>query len=460
MSLSVLAAAAEAPQATALFAGGHGIAFAELALRVRRRIAWLRARLPAGSAPVALIAESDPATLELLYALFEIGAPAVLVHPRLPPAARRELLRPLGLSPLDPSPASAGAGAEKCPAAPADDERPLAVVHTSGTTGAPRWAELSRRAFVAAARASEANLGWEPRDRWLLALPFAHVGGLSIVTRCLLARRAVVLCDTPRPDAASIARTLERDRVTLLSLVPTQLARLLELRPAWRPPATLRAVLLGGAAASPRLLASAHRRGVPVLTSYGLTEACSQVTTQPYAARGRAEAGSGRALPGVEVRIVDGRIHVRSDALLTRFWPIESEPPPRDAQGFLVTADLGRLEPDGTLHVLGRADDVIVTGGENVAPLAVENVLEGCPAVRAAAVGGLPDPTFGQVLAAAVVVDPRARHALEQAEAWAAERLAPHERPRRWIRLDALPETAAGKLDRRALGRLLAGARL
>src|SRR6185437_8373891 len=173
-------------------------------------------------------------------------------------------------------------------------------VYTSGTTGRPKGAVLSRRAFVASAAASAANLGWRDDDRWLVCMPLAHVGGLSILTRCLAAGRTVVL--EPRFDPDAVLAAIDRERVTLLSVVPTMLTALLE-RPAASALSRLRALLLGGAAAPFSLLETCARRGIPALATYGLTEACSQVTVQRLAQPLRAVPGSGQPLPGVEIRI-------------------------------------------------------------------------------------------------------------------------------------------------------------
>ncbi len=320
---------------------------------------------------------------------------------------------------------------------------------------------LSRRAFVASAAASEANLGWQPDDRWLLRLPVAHVGGLSVVTRCLLARCAVVL--STESDPAALLDTIGRQRVTILSLVPTLLARLLDLEPHRPAPPHVRAVLLGGAAASPALLARAADRGWPVLTTYGLTETCSQATTQPLGTVNRGELGAGPPLRGMEVRIGDdGEVHVRGPSLLTGYFPTGAHPEPFLEGGWLPTGDFGRLDADGNLHVVGRRADRIVTGGENVDPLEVEQALEAEPGISRACVFGTPDEEWGEVVCAAVVLTDgghRPGVVAREAVAAASVRLAAFKRPRRIVALDSLPLTRSGKVDRAAVVRV-AGPRL
>ena len=323
-----------------------------------------------------------------------------------------------------------------------------AILYTSGTTGRARGAVLTRGALVASAQASSVNLGWQDDDCWLLAMPLARVGGLSIVTRCLAARRTVAL--EPAFDAARLPQWLEDHRVTLLSLVPTMLAQVLDTHPDWRPPAHLRVLLLGGAVASPHLLEGAARHGVPIVITYGCTETCSQVVATPYGRRFDAAAcGAGRPLPGAQIRVDGGHILVRGPMLMAGYL----DEPPLEPDSWFDTGDLGEFDVDGFLHIQARRADLIVSGGENVYPAEVERVLEGCPGVQAAGVFGLADETWGQVVAAALVTGSPAPGDDELID-YLATRLAPHKRPR-WIGLvQSLPATPAGKLDRTALATL------
>ena len=475
-SLSLLAAAREVPRQPALLVDGQEHGFASLAPRVERCLAFLRAQ-PLAQEPwprVALLADNRLETALWLYALLELGVTAVLLHPRLVASERAALLadcrpalvladgggEPLeapGGSPVYPAPLAGPGGPSVHPAPPAGPGGPLAILYTSGTTGRPKGAMLSRRAFVAAAQASAQNLGWQVDDRWLLCMPLAHVGGLSILTRCLIARRTVVLiggaCE-PRAVAAAV----QRDRVTLLSVVPTMLRRLLELTPRWTPPPHLRAVLLGGAAASAELLQEAAARGVPVLTTYGLTEACSQVTTQRYGTPPAAAQGCGEPIAGLQLRIgEDGQLQVRAPTLFDGYWPPGPQALPLTEDGFFVTGDLGQLDAQGRLHILARRTDLIVSGGENIYPVEVEQALERCPGVAAAGVVGVPDAEWGQQVVAAVVAAARPPSLSELRQALR-DRLAAYKHPRRLVLVPALPLNATGKLDRAALARAVVAA--
>lgn len=424
--LSIGDAARDAGAAIALRIGTNAHTFAELAERARARAATLAH----DRRPYPLIGTNTLDTIVMLYALLERRIPALMVHPRLTASERDALLdtaKRLG---------------------PIAHDDAAAVMFTSGTTGEPRGAVLTRSAFVASANASAANLRWHDDDCWLACMTLAHVGGLSIVTRCLAARRTLALAE--RFDASRFIDWIGEQRVTIASVVPTMLARVLDANPQWTPPAHLRAVLVGGAAASPRLLAAAVAHNVPVLTTYGLTETCSQVTTTRYAARFEpGDKGAGSPLPGVDVRIVDGHIHVRGDMLMAGYW----NEPPLDPHAWFDTGDIGDIDSRGCLHVLARRSDLIVTGGENVYPIEVEHTLETCEGIAEAAVFGVADELWGEVVAAALVtrgVAPTEAQIVAHVES----RLAPHKRPRLVCFVARLPHTAGGKLDRRALASL------
>jgi O-succinylbenzoic acid--CoA ligase len=295
------------------------------------------------------------------------------------------------------------------------------VVHTSGTTGAPRPVEITRFNIEANALGSAVALGLDPDERWLCPLPLSHVGGLMVLLRSAVYATTAVLGPA---DAL--------DDVTLASLVPTQLQRILEAGP---PPAPrLRAILLGGAGASRALLERAAAAGLPVAPTYGITQACSQVTV---AEPGDTET-SGFPLPGVDVEIApDGEIRVRGPVVA--------------GGGTLHTGDLGRLDERGRLIVTGRLSELIVSGGENVAPAEVEAVLEQHPAVAEAGVFGRPDPEWGESVVAAVVPRNGAPLDAEELRAFCRARLAGFKVPKAIEPVAVLPRTASGKLRRGVL---------
>ncbi len=453
MSLSIFDAARETPDATFVLTDANSVSYQEMAAGVSRAVGWLLQSGAAPGRPFPVLATRRVRTLELLLGLFELGVPALLLHPRWTPQERAAVLSrarchlqappecwPSQKDPGIPSrPNAEGPSAETC----------LAIVYTTGTTGTPRGVLLSRRAFEASARASAEVLPWGSGERWLLELPLAHVGGLSIVTRSLIARTAVVLPTAvdERFDPERTLRCVEQQRITRLSVVPTQLSRLLDASE--RCPASLRAVLVGGAAATETLLARARDAGWPLLATYGLSEACSQVTVERPGQEPQA-GSSGPPLPGTDIRIVDSTIEVRSPSLLSGYFPHALAP--ISADGYFRTSDCGELR-QGELFVYGRRDDVIVSGGENVHPLEVERVLGEHPGVAHCCAFGVPDARWGALVAVAVV--PRTSD-WRGLRAWLAQRLAAFKLPRRIALVNELPTNATGKVDRRAVARLCA----
>ncbi len=300
----------------------------------------------------------------------------------------------------------------------------LAVISTSGSTGEPRPVALTRDNFEASARASAALLGVERDDRWLCCLPVFHVGGLSIFTRSAI-YATTVLAESGF-DARRVKDLLEAGEATLVSLVPTMLARLRDAGLGRAP--RLRAVLLGGGPIPDELLAWALEAGLPVRPTYGMTETTSQIATADVGER------LARPLPGAEVRIADdGEILVRGPMVA--------------AEGWLRTGDRGALTEDGLLEVHGRMDDLIVTGGENVVAAEVEAVLMEHPSVTDAAVIGVEDAEWGRAVTAFVVTTAPE----DEIAAHARERLPGFKAPKRIVVLDEVPRTASGKVQRAQL---------
>lgn len=462
-ALSIEAAAQAAPNALGLrICGGGAYTFATLAalvrsfLRARARFCEARGLDPVDT-PFYVVARRDLSTVIAVYAAFESGTPCILLHPR---GTRDERAGQLALcqaalaggdeggtgsvQTVAASGAGSGENGHSSVIAPTLCG-PRMVLFTSGSTGHGKGVVLPHAAFAASAAASAANLGWRESDRWLCCLPLSHVGGLSIVTRCLAARRMLILEPAAVFRPARVAACLERKRVSLLSLVPTMLTRMLD--DGWQPTPHLRAVLLGGAPATPALLERADRAGVPVLTTYGMTETCAQICTQPADSSAALDGRIGLPLPGVKLRIANGRVLVHSPTLFEGYL---GAPTPIDEHGWFDTGDSGELADDGALRVFGRDDDTINTGGENVHPGEIEPVVAAHPQVSSACAFGVPDETWGQIVAVAVV----SRGSVAPAEIadslaeFLQPRLAPHKRPRRLAVLSALPIGESGKVHR------------
>ena len=311
------------------------------------------------------------------------------------------------------------------------------VVFTSGTTGPPKGARLTRVNLEAAAQASMQHLGHGQDDTWLLAMPLSHVAGLSILIRSAYAGGSVRLLPGFDPEGFGVAL----QKVTMVSVVPTMLHHILSHDPG--PFQGLRAVLVGGGPIPRGLLERASAAGLPVLPTYGMTETFGQVATLKP---GSALAHRAHPLPGIDLRIEpDGRIAVRGNQVSAGYL---GEPDRGDE--WLITNDLGEIDDDGAVKVLGRADTVIATGGEKVDPGRVEAVLQEHPEVDDVLVLGVPDPEWGMAVACLFVGQVTG----DDLDSWLKTRMPGFMVPRQWRGVEAIPMTPQGVPDR-SEGRVL-----
>ncbi len=393
--------------------------------------------------------EAGPRLLEALAAAIDGSGPAILpLDPRLPRARVGELIAAFAPTTLETAQDSqrlsrASRGGLAGPGVP---EEVAVVLATSGSTGVPKGAELTGAALVASARASLRRLGAAPGERWLCCLPTHHISGLGVLVRSLLAGSAPVLRD--RVDAGVVARdasdtTDDGGRCSYVSLVPTQLRRLLD---AGAPLAGFRAILLGGAAIPGGILAEAAAAGANVVTTYGMTETCGGCVYD------------GMPLDGVQAACdPDGRIRIAGPVLFSgyRLAPELTRNALRD--GWFISSDLGELTEAGRLVVRGRADDVIISGGEKIVAGEVEQVLRGCPQVRDAVVVGAPDPYWGErVTVLVIAADDAAPPSLDDLRAYVRDRLPRYAAPQAMLVVCKLPMLASGKPDRQLIREIVA----
>ncbi|MCZ2859348.1 o-succinylbenzoate--CoA ligase [Blastococcus sp. VKM Ac-2987] len=341
--------------------------------------------------------------------------------------------RPLAVLPAGPPAVVDAARALLRPDEPLEPGTDLVVV-TSGSTGSGRGVLLPAAALRASAAATHDRLGGP--GSWLLALPVSAIAGLQVLCRAALAGRPATRLESGETLTGAVARMPAGGR-RYTSMVPTQLRRALDAEPG-----ALRAfdaVLVGGAAADPALLDRARAEGVAVVTTYGMTETAGGCVYD------------GRPLDGVGVRVTDGGIDLAGPTLALGYRGDPQATAAAFADGWFRTRDAGALAADGRLTVHGRLDDVVITGGVNVAPTAVEAALREHPDVADAVVLGRPDPEWGQRVVAAVVPSPGATPDLAALRPWVSERLGAPAAPRELHLVAAVPLLHTGKPDRRAV---------
>jgi len=426
------------PDRTALVADGAEMTYAEL----EAEATWVARRLAAqgvrrGSV-AALTMHPRREQVVLGHALMKVGACLLPLSPRLTAAERAEIVAAEEpIIDLDDAGELTQTEADLPLLGEHDMDEVCAHVLTSGSTGTPRPVGLTYGNFLWSAVGSAFNIGVEPSDRWLCCLPLSHVSGLSIVMRSVIYGTGMVLQDGFEVDA--MADSLERDRVTLLSVVSTMLVRLLDAGIDLSGP---RAILVGGGPVPEGPLEEAIAKGATVVQTYGLTETCSQVTTLAPADARRKLGSAGRPLLTTHLRIREGEILVQGPTIA---------PGSADADGWLHTGDLGHIDEEGFLYVKDRIDDMIVSGGENVIPAEVEEVLLRHPEVADAAVIGREDPEWQQAVTAVVVLVSGSTATPDDLRHHCAEALAGFKVPKRVELAAALPRTPSGKLMRRAL---------
>ena len=406
--------------------------------------AWLTGLGLAPGDRIALGAAPSSAMAGILQAALEMGIPVVLIQGRCTPGEVADLWTRSRARVAISSPGHPLAGipgALRCPdllpaAAPPPRHPDLAlpglILFTSGTTGRPKAARLSRRALYASVNAANAHLGLGNGDTWLGCLPLDHIGGAMTVLRQIGSGYRLRLASRFSPDLSFAG-------VTGVSLVPTHLHRLVARGQPW--PSGLRRILTGGGPLAPDLAAACTALGCAPTQTYGLTEHASMATCETV------PSGLTAGVPvGCQVRLDgEGRIELAGSSLFDGYENDEGGLiRPFTADGWFPTGDAGVLDAEGRLTVLGRRSDLIITGGENVYPAEIEAVLSRHPAILEVRVRGEADPEWGQVVVADLVA-PGVTEADWQA---AVAPLAGFKRPRRWRLVPDLPRTSTGKLRR------------
>jgi fatty-acyl-CoA synthase len=441
-----------------------GVAWHRWGVRPGDRVAWLGANHPGQLALLFGLARIGaillPLNFRLAFAEWHklVGdcAPVHVVHDDDWAQAAQDLARACGIAahPVEELDAAAAATPDHASA-----DAPVLLVHTSGTTGGPKAAVHTQANLLANMRIASEVQGMTPADTVLTVLPLFHVGGLCIQTLPALHAGARVILH-PRFHPGETLACIAGDRPTLTLQVPATMKALIE-HPAW--PATdlscLRALWAGSSVLPAALIEALHARGVPVCNVYGTTETGPFSIALPPEHAMDHVGSCGWPAPGVEARL--GPAHgdaaellLRAPNVVQRYWP---DLPACDSQGWFATGDLAQQSADGSYRIVGRARDLIISGGENVHPAEVEQALALHPAVAECAAFGMPDARWGEVVAMAVVLQPDTGATEDELQAHLQQRLARFKLPRRWFFRAALPKTALGKVQRAVLAREASG---
>jgi fatty-acyl-CoA synthase len=482
--------AAFAPGRCAIRSADHEISYAALAMRTD---AVATALVAAGIGPgdrVAFLGLNNPEMLAMLFACARIGAMIVPLNWRLAPPEHRDMLADCEPKALVVEPAFAagidglrrGLASMRCLALGdvAGWERyesflqsaqgavaprrgaaglPVLLCYTSGSTGRPKGVVLTQDALFHNAVNSTRMHDLTSADRVLTTLPLFHVGGLNILTLPALHAGATVTLHA-KFDPEATLDAIEREAITLTVLVPAQIDAL-RMLPRW-PDAklsSLRMITTGSQIVPPRIFEAVHARGVPLVEVYGSTET-SPIATYVPAAEARRKAGAA-GLPAMhcEIRVADeagadvaagasGEILVRGPNVMAEYWGKPAATAEALRGGWFHSGDVGHFDADGWLVVDGRIKDMIISGGENIYPAEIENVLAECEAIAEVAVVGRPDERWGEAVVAVVV--PKAGKSVTEREVLAAleGRVARYKHPRAIVTVAQLPRTALGKVQK------------
>ncbi|MGB7686270.1 MAG: o-succinylbenzoate--CoA ligase [Solirubrobacterales bacterium] len=426
------------PDRTALVADGAEMTYAEL----EAEATWVARRLAAHGvrrgSTAALTMHPRREQVVLLHALMKVGGRLLPLGPRLTAEEREAIVAAEEpIVDLDDAGELTQTEADMPLLGEHDMDDICCRVLTSGSTGAPRPISISYGNFLWNAVGSGFNIGVEPEDRWLCCVPLSHIAGLGIVMRSVIYGTTAVIHDGF--DADRVGAALESDGISVVSVVATMLTRLLEAGADLSGP---RAILVGGGPVPEEPLKEALAKGATVVQTYGHTETCSQVTTLAPADARRKVGSAGRPLLTTHLRIQEGEILVQGPTVA---------PGSADADGWLHTGDLGHIDEEGFLYVSDRIDDLIVSGGENIVPAEVEEVLLRHPEVADAAVVGREDPEWQQAVTAVVVLENGSEVTPDDLRRHCADALAGFKVPKRVELAAALPRTPSGKLMRGAL---------
>ncbi|MET3575312.1 o-succinylbenzoate--CoA ligase [Bhargavaea ullalensis] len=464
------------PNRTALSCGEERWTFREVAGEAKQMAGKLRSLGMKEGDRVALLLESGPRAVFLIHGALLAGLELVMLNSRLTEAelayqiadsaavsviASDGLAAKAGVRAIPASRLAALEAAAFTPASVWAEDRTVTIMYTSGTTGFPKGVRQTVGNHFASAMASVLNMGLAEEDVWLCSMPLFHISGFSILMRSLLYGMEVRL--QPKFDETAAAREIADGSVTRISVVSATLARLLNRleEEGLRASDRFKTMLAGGGPVPVPYIRRAQALGIPILQTYGMTETASQTATLSAEDAVHKEGSSGRPLFFSRIRIDGAKAPGDEGEILVSGPNVTPGYVGRFAEraalqdGWLHTGDIGRIDKEGFLYVLDRRSDLIVSGGENVYPAEIEQVLLAHPSVMEAGVIGMADEQWGEVPAAFIVAKSAVTD--EELRDFCAERLAPYKLPKKFTFTGSLPRNASNKLLRRQLKEQLGG---
>jgi fatty-acyl-CoA synthase len=487
------------PGKTAIRCGNRDISYAALAQQIERLASALAASGVKRGDCAAWLGYNSPEMLALLFACARLGALFMPLNWRLaapehkqmledcPPAvlcvepdflAQTESILPATGGPRRVALGSPRAGWESweafcasdtaaVPPAEADPQTPLLICYTSGSTGKPKGVLLTQDALAWNAVNSADMHDLTAEDRVLTTLPLFHVGGLNNQTMPALAAGCTVVLH-PRFDVEATFDAIARERISLTVLVPAQLDMMMA-HPRWQSAdfSSLRSITTGSTIVQERLIRAVHARGVPLIQVYGSTDTGPRAFYLRGAAAAPTRASTGKAGLHCGMRIVDdldrdvaagatGEILIRGPNVMSGYWRNPQASAEALRGGWFHSGDMGHLDAEGYLTVDGRKKEMIISGGENIYPAEIENVLLDCPDIAEASVVGRPDPRWGEIVVAVVAPKPGRRLDAEQVLHLFEGRIARYKHPKEVVFVGQLPKTALGKIRKEDVRQMVA----
>jgi fatty-acyl-CoA synthase len=487
------------PGKTAIRFGKQDLSYAALAQKIERLASALVAGGVRRESCVAYLGYNTPELLALLFACARLGAMFMPLNWRLAAPEHKQMLEDCPPAVLFVEPdfvaqtesilsglgdprnvvvggpregwqaweAFCAAGTAAAPRTEADPQSPLLICYTSGSTGKPKGVLLTQDALAWNAVNSADMHDLTAADRILTTLPLFHVGGLNNQTTPALAAGATVVLH-PRFDVDAAFDAITRERITLTVLVPAQLDMMMA-HPRWQSAdfSSLRSITTGSTIVQERLIRAVQTRGVPLIQVYGSTETCPIAVYLKTADAERKLGSTGKPAAHCRMRLVDeldrdvaagatGEILIQGPNVMSGYWRNPQASAEALRGGWFHSGDMGHLDAEGYLYVDGRKKEMIISGGENIYPAEIENVLLDCPDIAEASVVGRPDPRWGEIVVAVVAPKPGRRLDAEQVLHLFEGRIARYKHPKEVVFVGQLPKTALGKIRKEDVRQMVA----